>query len=253
VTNPWLCESVRLSALWSIAEGAESSVLWESVVGAPPEVRESQPRQGTTRDAGPVGEGAMLELRTAPGRADWLLLPTMTPAMVQAPAFPNVGSVDDAIRLFVGLLFEKAALGYNVPRLALGVAALHPAPDRGASYAELTRLLTTISPKLDGATEFQYQINRPRQSKIVHGLAMNRLSRWSSVVMTGVAIPIHTEAISPSSARYVQTKPIHATRVELDLSSAAERQDPLPKEARLDLLRELTDFVPEILRSGDMQ
>jgi hypothetical protein len=252
VTQPWQCESLRLSALWSSPEGAESALSWESVVGAPPEVRESQPRQGTTRDAGPINDGAtILELRTAPGRADWLLLPAISTTMLTSTTFPNVGNVDEALHQCETLLFEKAARSYSVPRFALGLTAIYPAADRDASYALLTKKLKTIRPDLVGASEFLYQINRPRQSKAVPGLTINRLSRWGSVVLTGVIMP-QAPNVAQSFSHAIPSKQIHAMRAELDLNSGLEQQTPIRPDDRLELLRELARLGPEILADGDV-
>lgn len=253
--NTWLCESLRLSALWSAPDGTESVLTWESVVGAAPEVHESQPRQGTTRDAGPIADGTSgLELRTAPGRADWLLLPTVSSSMQHTPTFPNIGGIDEALRLFDDLLFEKAAMSYNVPRFALGLTAMSPAADRKESYAQLIKLLSTIHPNLAGASEFQYQINRPRQSKAVPGLTINRLSRWGSVVLAGITMPPMTDQhlVVSGMAQAIPSRQIHAMRVELDINTGLEQQTPIGPELRLSLIRELAQLAPEILAAGDV-
>ena len=129
------------------------------MVGAPPEVREEQPRQGTARTAGPVNGGrAMLELRTSPGRVDWMLVPNDSDNVTYAAQFPNVGTVIEVTQLIDAMLFEKAAQAYDVPRFAVGIVALHPSDNRDASYAELTELLKSIRPNLDGASDFSFQV-----------------------------------------------------------------------------------------------
>jgi hypothetical protein len=252
VSEPWLCESLRLSALWHLPTGAESALSWEAVVGLPPETSESQPRQGTNRSTGPVkGDTAILELRTAPGRADWLLVPVIGPGSLDQPTFPNIGPVDEVLRFFDGLLFSKAAGAYPAPRFGLGVTGLHMAADRDASYAELTSLLKTISPKLEGAVEFLYQINRPRQSTVVAGLMINRLSRWSSIAFGGVRLAFAMPSSGKESPLPQSIKPLNATRVDLDINSTVDRHEPVPAAQREALLRELARLGPEILRSGD--
>lgn len=254
MTSPWLCDSLRLSALWRAPTGAESTLSWEAVAGGTPETQDSQPRQGTTRVVGPIGDGARsLERRTFPGRVDWLMLPYYTPAMLfdLARSIPSIGQVSEALQLFDALLFEKAADAYEAPRLALALTAIHPATDRDASYAELKTILSTISPDLNGATDFHYQINRPRPSTVLGGVAINRLARWSSVVMAGVTMVPILSPTSPGVTSQVQSPAVNATRIELDLSTSIDRELVLPREARAPLLREMAALAAETVRDGD--
>ena len=254
MSDPWLCESLRLTALWRAPSGAESTLSWEALVGAAPETRESQPRQGTTRDAGPIGDGSKtLELRTAAGRVDWLLLPTVNPTVLLdlSRSIPSLGEVEQAIQIFDALLFEKAANAYAAPRLAIAVTANHRATDRNASYAELEDILSTISPKLEGASDFQYQINRPRASAVAADVTINRLARWGSVVMAGVSILPPMLQQLPGVLSQFQSPQVHATRIELDISTSVDRDSELPLEIRVPLMREMAASALEIIRNGD--
>lgn len=255
MSNPWLCDSLRLSAIWRSPAGVESTLPWDAVAGAVPETRDSQPRQGTARDAGPIGDGAKsLELRTSPGRIDWLLLPTLSLPMLTdvSRSIPNVGEIGEALQFFDALLFEKASVAYATPRLALGVTALHVTADRDASYSELKSILSTISPNLDGSSDFLYQINRPRGSLVVPGVAINRLARWGAVVMAGVTVlpNIVPQAVAGVISQ-IQTPMANATRLELDLSTSAERESELPLESRVRLLREMADLAMQVIKHGD--
>ena len=253
MSSPWLCDSLRVSAIWRSPIPVESPLSWEAVAGAAPEIHESQPRQGTTKDAGPIGDGARtLELRTGPGRIDWLLLPIFNLPMLAdlSRSIPNLGEVGDALRAFDAFLFEQAAAAYAAPRLALGVTALHPAPDRDSSYSELRSILSTISPNLDGSSDFLYQINRPRESSAAPGVTINRLARWGSVVMAGITVQSFVPQAS-GSVTQVQTPTAHATRIELDLSTSAERESELPLESRVPLLREMATLAMQVIEQGD--
>ena len=131
--EPWRCESLRLTALWPDARDVSSLFTWESVVGSSPDHRESQPRLHSAREIGSISEASLnLELRSTPGRADWILAPIApTPGDVPFINFPNLF---DALATFAHVIFEKSADSYDAVRIALGVAAVRPTADRRESY-----------------------------------------------------------------------------------------------------------------------
>ena len=243
---PWICESIRLSALWRAVEPYGSALSWEQVAGAPPETKEEQPRRGTSRQVGPVTEGRhSLEMQTAPGRVDWIL--TGLPGLVvDSGISPSVGSPPDALDEFERFLFEKAANAYAAPRFALGIVANCPESGQNESYARLTELLRSIRPTFAGAFDFLYQINRPRRALSVPDLGVNRLSRWASVTIT------NTQFLLSNLSSQVSKPPVIATRVELDLSSSAEREQPIPEQLRIGLFHEFKRLALELLEKGDM-
>jgi hypothetical protein len=253
VSEPWLCESVRLTALWQTPENFASSLQWETVVGAPPEIKEDQPRRGVSRQAGPINEGsATLEVQSAPGRVDWVMAPVLTGTALEVSTFPNIGLPEDALGKFETLLFEKAMHVYGAPRLALGVIAIRPAPDRDASYAELSALLKSIHPDFSGASEVIFQINRPRLSLTLPGLTLNRLSRWSSIAFAGMQFVLSAAPGMSGTAAHRFSKPLNGVRAELDLSSAADRAEEIPAATRVPLLREFCRLALEILEKGEI-
>lgn len=254
MTMPWLCESVRLSALWQVPEVLNNALSWESAVGLPPEVREDQPRRGTSRHAGPIGEaGATLELQMAPGRIDWVMTagPTLGD-LSKIRTFSNIGAPQEALHAFDELLFVKAAQAYAAPRFAIGVVAMLPAKDRDASYADLAQLLRGLRPDLSGVSDFICQLNRPRKGKSVPELMINRLSRWSSVKVTGVQLVIPHPGAVGTIPEHRLSEPLHGTRVELDINSAAERAEEIPAQSRISLLKELGTLAMEVLEKGDI-
>jgi hypothetical protein len=247
MTTAWLCESVRVTALWPMPEPVGSDLTWEAVAGAPPELKEDHPRRGTHRERGPLDEErAILELQTAPGRVDWLLTAPLDAMVTEVvSSFPSIGSPKDALSLFEATVFNKAARAYSAPRFALGLVATRPATDLDAAHSELAKLLVSMKPKLSGAHDFLYQINRPRPSLSISGLGVNRLSRWSAVLATSVVLQTTGAA---SAARSV----IAGTRVELDMNSAADRTQPIPEPSRVPLLKEFAQLALEILERGDI-
>jgi hypothetical protein len=231
-----------------------AALTWKNVGGSEPEHRETQPRVGTVREVGPIwGGGAALEFRASPGRADWLISPAI-PADIQTATYPNLGEIGEAVGKFRELVFAVAANAYDAPRYAVGLVALHLNPSKEASYNELSGLLQNASLRLEGASDFSYQINRPRVSRALNGLKINRLSRWSSSAFFGLqvqlSVPLGGEV--PGSVTGHARELVHATRVDIDINCPADRAEPIPSAARLPLLEELAQLALELPQTGDV-
>lgn len=246
MTEPWLAESVRLTALWGQESGADR-LSWESVVGRSPDQQEAQPRLGLKRESGSLGDGsASLECRVSLSRVDWILVPVMS-VETQMTTFPNVGTVDDAVDTLRTILFAKAAETYEAPRFAFGLTATRHTDSAAESYRELQSLLKNLNLNLDGTSDFLYQINRPRPSVAVPGMTINRVSRWMSSMVSGLRLVVPSQG----PVARMSDSPINVTRVELDMSTPVDRQTPLPPESRAPLLEELVRLAIEQLSTGD--
>jgi hypothetical protein len=227
---------------------------WNAVIGSDPEQRETQPRIGTVREVGPIWGGlAALEFRASPGRADWVVAPVIPPD-IQLTGLPTLGEIEETVQKFGKLIFDAVAQSYSAPRFAFGVVALHSQPSKEASYVELTDLLRIASLQLEGASDFSYQINRMRPSKAVSGLSINRLSRWASVAFQGLRMQLSMFPTGSADGTVTsrQSPPVHATRAEFDINTAADRREPIPTSARKSLLDELAELSLELLEKGDV-
>jgi len=228
-------------------ENGVDRLSWESVVGRPPDQHEAQPRFRTQREFGSISDGSInFERRITLSQVDWILAPIMS-VETKLPTLPNVGTVADAVNVLRALVFAKAAEIYDAPRFAFGLVATRQTDSAAQSYRELEVLLKNLTLNLEGASDFLYQINRPRTSMTVPGLKINRLSRWMSTTTAGlrIVVPAH------GSVERKSDSPIHATRVELDISTAVERDAPLPSESRAALIDELVRLATEQLTTGD--
>jgi len=254
MTVGWLCESIRVTALWATPDDVSELLTWKSVIGADPEQRETQPRIGTVREVGPIWGGvASLEFRASPGRADWVVAPAIPPD-IQLAGLPSLGEVEDIIQRFAALIIDAIARSYSAPRFAFGLVALHPQPNRDASYGELIDLLRFAALTLEGASDFSYQINRMRPSVAVSGLSINRLSRWACVTFQGLRMQFSMSPAGSADGTVISNKsqPMFATRVEFDINTAADWRETIPTAARKTLLDELTGMSLELLEKGDI-
>jgi hypothetical protein len=96
---------------------------------------------------------------------------------------PDIGPFPSAIeplrRLFVK--WVESSWFPSARRIALGLVLNRPTVNREAAYQELSHYIEGVPESAD-ASDFQYQINRPRPSRAgIDGLILNRLSKWSAV------------------------------------------------------------------------
>jgi len=254
VTDQWRCESLRLSALWPQGRDTSGLLNWETVVGVAPDQRYDQPKIRMLQESGQLNDYALnLELRTAPGRLDWLITPILPSRPgAQHVVFDDFPDLDSSMTLFKDLVFEKSAQTCDAPRLAIGVAAVLPRDNRKESYAHLARLLPDIRVPLQGASELFFQINRPRPSTTFSEISINRMSRWMAIVGGPIIVSqfptLHVQAVPYQS---FEGSP-HATRVDLDISTQGDRQSTLPLDVRKPLFDEMLGLAKEIIFNGDL-
>jgi len=236
--------------MWGDGRDASTLLTWEQVVGASPDQRESHPKLRSAREVGSTNENSFsLDMRAIPGRVDWFVTPVSPTSPDEAVSmFMRLPVLSEALDIFAHMIFEKSIDAYSAARFALGVAAVRPTASVRASYAELARLLPDVKVPLEGASDLFFQINRPRKSKSVAGHELNRLSRWMSIASGQLIFPQLTFAFPPVQIR---GDSVFATRVELDISTGAERQTEIPLDERRSLLNEMLDSAKESLESGD--
>jgi hypothetical protein len=121
-----------------------------------------------------------------------------------------------------------------------------PVADRASGYERVCDYLNfDIDP--EEASDFAYQINRPRPSRFMPEFRVNRLSRWS----VGGLVRF---VVSPSSqgTTIMTSDPTgHHVRLELDINTP-HRQEPLPPETIPRLFEELVGLSREIICEGDI-
>ena len=94
------------------------------------------------------------------------------------------------------------------------------------------------------SSDFLYQINRRRPSRVVDGITLNRLSKWSVQKAQGVTV---------LGDGTVERQPIEfSCRTELDINSAPEHTDELPKACLQDLFIECVELADELAVRGDV-
>ena len=201
-----------------------------------------------------IGEfdGLPLQLLVQPGRLDWTI-------NLEAPlqGVPDVSPVEsgaalDSILPSLNKLTTKwLEVCPPTNRLAVGIVLMQVVADRRSGYVQLSEYLPSVKIDPDNSTDFHYQINRPRSSKVVPGLKINRLTKWG-VRRSGMLMI----AMTPGGTNVAQgglENEQFSMRLELDMSTAEDQKDELERKDLTSIANELIDFSAEIAVEGDVQ
>jgi hypothetical protein len=251
MAESWKTESLRLTVFPSPNQQfVQRNNWWISTVGTDPDTISEQPRSAVYQAMGAVTPESQLLLSVQPDRIDWQL--SASDKHREAEGLPTIGSLDEALSIIVPKL--EAWLQHQCPecqRLALGVVLLRQVLSRVEGYERLKPYLPAVTLDPENSTDFSYSINRPRMSER-EGVSINRLSRWGVVNLKTFRLA-HlgaaglTQVLEPLAGDYF------ACRLELDISTPAERQSPFSRSAAINILRELVGFANEIADRGDIQ
>jgi len=98
----------------------------------------------------------------------------------------------------------------------------------------------------DGISDFLYRINRPRVSRAIPALKVNRLATWT-------ALAIHVYALAIPMSMTVQGQEMYSvTRVELDINTSPESTVEIMKVDLPNILDELVELSLEVAEKGDV-
>jgi hypothetical protein len=179
-----------------------------------------------------------------PGRVDWFLTPRFEQGVPRE--IPWAGVFRDAVDLFGDLMGRWLTHSPALIRVALGAIAHRPVADKAAGYERLAEYLTSL--RIDPNSEdLLYQINRPRESAVVAGLKINRLSRWSVAQFMSLRLAMSGQTVQPN----VAGGPF-SCRIDLDLSTDGGRTERLEEAALPRLLTELKGMAEELVVRGDI-
>lgn len=242
VLKAWQIESLRLTAFPSPAYQFTDPSWWKELVGEAPE-RKIQFKIGGQREEGLFGPG-MLILNTEPSRIDWIL--TQNPKNEEY--IPLLGGFSEVLDPFFELMRRWLEKGHQIQRLAFGAILQVPADNRESGYKELSKYLRHV--KLDpiNSSDFLYQINRPRDTKLdIKDLRINRLTKWSVSSWKLSHLSFGSEVV-----KYPSVKEEFACRLELDINTATDYPYELPPKKLNHIFQELVELGKEIAIKGDI-
>lgn len=238
-------ESLRLTAFLAPSAKVGDVPWWSQLVGAQPETKTSRPSRGESTEAGALGD-CTLTLSVQPGRVDWFLT-----QRIQDPALPEkrwAGPFQDTLRLFVPLMTHWLEGSPGLVRLAFGLVVHEPSQDRVTSYRKLAQYLPFVRLDPEHSEDFWYQINRPRQSSVIDGLKINRLSRWSASVFLPLRFTLEKDQLVQQESGFRG----YSCRIELDINTDLAFAAELPAAGLPPLLEELRNLAVEVVTQGDI-
>ena len=244
----WQTLGLRATAFRVPPSRLEEPTWWVDLVGSPPDKVTLQPKIGLLQQEGPFG-GGNLSLQVQLDRIDWNLAPKIDPSEELLEP-PSLGSFPDATNVFAKLAIQWLAVCPPVTRLAFGAAVFQPAADRVAGYRQVKEYLPDITLDPVGASDFLYQINRPRASAAgVAGLQINRLTKWSVMAFGSfrvVVTPGQLTSFAEDTQRY-------ACRLDLDINTVPYPDGrELTHVALASIFGELIVLAHEIASNGDI-
>jgi hypothetical protein len=222
-------------------ETVDESGWWESLFCSS---SDTFTRKKLVREYDGIFQGCGLELLVDVARIQWRLYPLIK--MDEPPeSFPNLGSFPSVLESFDSLMRKWLPSCPAIVRIAFGAQLVHPMESRESAYELLGQYLpdVQVDPR---STDFLFQVNRPRNSRCIPGLTMNRLTKWSASSWQLTLMPhqgTNTKKITLPS----QT----GARLELDLSSSGDTKEQLPGEQLSILWHELIGMAQEIAAEGD--
>jgi len=244
----WETESLRLTAFPVPASPLEDAGWWQSLVGQPPEVEILHPREGGRRAEGAFATGRLI-LETSPVRIDLHLM--SSPEQITTTAgFLTIGKFTEKLEPFVQVVNRWLKLDScpEIKRIAFGAVLLASMDSKASGYRQLAVYLPSVKIDPGHSSDFFYQINRPRDSITgVANLTVNRLTKWSVATISGGGFVLEPTRISI----HEMSQKYFACRLELDINTATERQEPLPRETVPSIFAELVDLAKGIVMEGD--
>jgi hypothetical protein len=244
--DAWHVESTRVTAFASDVVAVENLSWWDEIVGVPPETVVSHPKTGQYQTHGDF-EGRRIGLQIQPGRIEWNANPILK-GEDEPSSLQTLGPFRDAIAFFSKVVAAWLPLAPPLNRLAFGAVLLQPVESAPAGYALIQKYLeATTRIDLKEASDFFFQINRPRRSRTeVTGLRVNRLTRWAVQVAQRMTLTLG--AGGPETRTLGQET---ACRLELDINTAPDF-GVLPANQLGAILQELMNFGSEIAQRGDI-
>lgn len=220
---------------------AKAEAWWLALFGAPHEKSNRNLKTGVAQLLGKVGDNHMLAIENPISFELRQLASDPEQPPLDPDALPFCPTVLPA---FQDLALRWFALDDSPPlrRLAFGVTLLRPVESIQKGYEALDGFLPDVKVSPD-SSDFVYQINRRRPSKVIGGLPLNRISKWT--------VQETQDLVFSADGHMLRRPGKFACRVELDMNCVPSKQ-PLPKDRVADLFVELVTLATEVASAGDV-
>ena len=187
-----------------------------------------------------------LSLVVRPGRVDWALSAAVPTEEALADMI-TMGTLSDSLTVLGDVADRWMQLDRcpTFQRLAVAIVLLLPMESEQAGYERLSTYLPHVELDPVNSSDFYYQINRPRMSRVLGSeLRINRLSKWSVGMWRRAMLTSGRAKDLPGSTQY-------ACRAELDVNTDADFEGQIEVAQMSPLFAELVKYVVEISNEGD--
>ena len=194
---------------------------------------------------GKYGPGRLV-LDITGNKIDWVLAPSADfPRLKVDKLPPSIGLFTETRDDFVKTISHWLVSSPPIFRVAFGARLMLPVTDKEEAFRRLSSYLPFILDEKN-STDFSYQINRPRISRVLGGdIRINRLTRWASLVFRTIVTTVGKTNVTTQSNNY-------ACFLELDMNTDADVDKPLPEKDLTNLFLELVQLANEIAEKGDI-
>lgn len=222
------------------------NALWEKVIGEKPKEEHINYQKGLREEKGSLDDD-ILSMASQRGRVDCALESTGGES-ARVPELPTIGSMSDAtLKPFMEVIKKLLSACSPTNRLAFGAILVMRATDASAGYTKIQPYLHSIQMNPQETSDFFYQINRPRKSKICPDIRINRLSRWSMSLLGTLGVTV--DPVESKATTSIQRR--HACRLELDINTAVLNYT-LTSDNAYAVFQELVTCGDEISSKGDV-
>jgi hypothetical protein len=241
----WEVKSLRVTSFIGPSEKLEKINWWEQITGEPPETQISKPKLGGYQEIGPFSNGK-LRLSIQPARIDWHFS-AIELQEDQIGQDLSLGLIENVLPEFSGIITKWVELPDcpDIIRLAFGGFLIIPVDSHETGYELLNSFLHDLNIDGENSRDFFYQINRPRKSKVINSLEINRLTKWS-VIRYAWQLFSSNDAIVDQTESYL-------CQLELDINTSEKNQSNLSKEQIIKIFNELIELGLEISDKGDIR
>jgi hypothetical protein len=223
---------------------------WEKVIGGVPETEVFVRAQNEKRFEGRFGDSWTVLSIQHPIRIDWRV-GIREDEQITSDGLLSLGLIssvlDNLITKLANNWFELEDYPL-IQRLAFGINLMQPVESRESGYKLLNSFLPSIDLDVENSSDFLYQINRTRFSKVVDGMLVNRLSKWGVKYASAGGISIVGNIIRQFE---IKKKPIFAS-LELDINTPADYDSEFDRDKSKEIFKELLELSQEIAVKGDI-
>ncbi|NLE96295.1 MAG: hypothetical protein GX600_11580 [Dehalococcoidia bacterium] len=247
--DSWQVDNLRLTLYSDTPIDVSATKWWKTVTNESPESVTLMERESVVQEHGPW-KGVRLVTTTRSNRVDWVACGPIQAEEQSPPALPTIGSFTQLLTPFCEMA-DTWLSGAECPhprRLAFGAVLLLPVASPVLGLAQLQPYLPNIVIDPDNSADFFFQINRPRTIRVEGDdeIGVNRLTKWSVPALRVVGFSAEGSNLFPLANRPT----LYACRLELDISTAADRIKELPGSSTT-LYSKLVEIGLELAKCGD--